>query len=191
MDLPVMPPVAPMLAKLVRDIPDTGHIEPKWDGFRAVVFRDGDEVVIGSRSSRPLTRYFPEMVAALRATLPERCVVDGELVVDAGPAEEQDEAVAQALLLEQVDQRRGVLFVAVPLGDDLAHQDGVGAEGLGPLRDDLRLRNALDRVTAEVKRIPRALAEAREAIWTPEKEQAPTDTKLWTPTQQGKSEGAT
>ena len=55
--------------------------EPKWDGFRSIVFRDGDEVVIGSRNERPMTRYFPELVAAFRTRLPERCVVDGEIVV--------------------------------------------------------------------------------------------------------------
>jgi ATP-dependent DNA ligase len=59
MDLPVMPPVAPMLAKSVPEIPDVGHVEPKWDGFRTIVFRDGDEVELGSRNERPMTRYFP------------------------------------------------------------------------------------------------------------------------------------
>ena len=88
MDLPVMPPIKPMLAKsgtmeqalaLLR----SGHglLEPKWDGFRCVVFRDGDEVELGSRNERPLTRYFPEVVAAVKESLPQRCVVDGELVI--------------------------------------------------------------------------------------------------------------
>jgi ATP-dependent DNA ligase len=81
MQLPVMPPVAPMLARLVADIPPDRLYEPKWDGFRSIVFRDGDEVVIGSRNERPMTRYFPELVAALKANLPRRCVVDGEIVV--------------------------------------------------------------------------------------------------------------
>jgi ATP-dependent DNA ligase len=81
MQLPVMPPVAPMLAKAVPDIPAGASYEPKWDGFRSVVFRDGDEVEIGSRNERPMTRYFPELVEAFRAELPERCVVDGEIVV--------------------------------------------------------------------------------------------------------------
>jgi ATP-dependent DNA ligase len=71
-----------MLAKLVGEIP-TGSFgfEPKWDGFRSIVFRDGDEVEIGSRNARPMTRYFPEVVEAILANLPERCVVDGEIVV--------------------------------------------------------------------------------------------------------------
>ncbi|HME64863.1 MAG TPA: ATP-dependent DNA ligase [Streptosporangiaceae bacterium] len=82
MDLPVNPPVAPMLAKPVDAIPDGDYVfEPKWDGFRSIVFRDGDEVEIGSRNERPMTRYFPELVAAVLAELPPRCVIDGEIVV--------------------------------------------------------------------------------------------------------------
>src|SRR5947208_13550961 len=83
--LPVMPPVAPMLAKSVPRIPDGAlSFEPKWDGFRSIIFRDGDEVEIGSRNEKPMTRYFPEIVAAVKANLPERCVIDGELVVVVG-----------------------------------------------------------------------------------------------------------
>ena len=81
MRLPVMPPVAPMLAKAVPAIPPGASYEPKWDGFRSIVFRDGDEVEIGSRNERPMTRYFPELVAAFKAELPPRCVVDGEIVL--------------------------------------------------------------------------------------------------------------
>ncbi|HKS99457.1 MAG TPA: ATP-dependent DNA ligase [Rugosimonospora sp.] len=81
MKLPVMPPVAPMLSKLVSGIPEGCAYEPKWDGFRSVVFRDGGEVEIGSRNERPMTRYFPELVDAFRAELPPRCVVDGEIVL--------------------------------------------------------------------------------------------------------------
>jgi ATP-dependent DNA ligase len=81
MDLPVMPPVKPMLAKPVKKIPPGMQYEAKWDGFRAIVHRDGDEVVIGSRTGKPLTRYFPELAADLLANLPDRCVVDGEIVI--------------------------------------------------------------------------------------------------------------
>ncbi|UXY23163.1 ATP-dependent DNA ligase [Streptomyces cynarae] len=81
MDLPVMPPVKPMLAKPVAAIPPDMQYEAKWDGFRAIVFRDGVEVELGSRTGKPLTRYFPELVEALRERLPERCVVDGEIVI--------------------------------------------------------------------------------------------------------------
>ncbi len=78
-----MPPVKPMLAKLARELPAPEGMlyEPKWDGFRCIVFRDGDEVELGSRNEKPLTRYFPELPPALRASLPERCVVDGEIVI--------------------------------------------------------------------------------------------------------------
>ncbi len=82
-----MPPVAPMLAKAAAAVPaqpepgDEWSYEPKWDGFRAIVFRDGDDVVIGSRGGKDLARYFPELVAAVRDELPARCVVDGEIVV--------------------------------------------------------------------------------------------------------------
>jgi ATP-dependent DNA ligase len=87
MDLPVMPPVKPMLAKSVPEVPAPGDVEggllyePKWDGFRSIVFRDGDEVEIGSRNEKPMTRYFPDVVEAVKAALPRRCVVDGEIVV--------------------------------------------------------------------------------------------------------------
>jgi ATP-dependent DNA ligase len=91
MDLPVMPPVRPMLAKSVKGIPDpakysTGDIdglsfEPKWDGFRCLVFKDGDEVELASRNTKPLTRYFPEVEAAMREQLPDRIVLDGEIFV--------------------------------------------------------------------------------------------------------------
>src|SRR5918997_5246112 len=82
--LPVMPPVAPMLAKPIGDIPAGQMYEPKWDGFRSIIFRDGDDVEIGSRNERPMTRYFPEVVAAVKANFPERAVVDGEIVVVVG-----------------------------------------------------------------------------------------------------------
>ena len=77
-----MPPVAPMLAKPVDAIPSGDFLfEPKWDGFRSIVFRDGDEVEIGSRNERPMTRYFPELVTAFLSELPARCVIDGEIVL--------------------------------------------------------------------------------------------------------------
>ncbi|MGH8827779.1 MAG: ATP-dependent DNA ligase, partial [Jiangellaceae bacterium] len=84
MDLPIMPPVAPMLSRAAAKIPPGMHYEGKWDGFRAIVFRDGDEVVIGSRNEKPLTRYFPEVVRAVQESLPPRCVVDGEIVIVSG-----------------------------------------------------------------------------------------------------------
>jgi len=85
MQLPVLPPVSPMLAKPVKGIPEGAmSFEPKWDGFRSIVFRDGDEVEIGSRNERPMTRYFPELAEAIRENLPPRCVVDGEIILVSG-----------------------------------------------------------------------------------------------------------
>lgn len=85
MTLPVPAPVKPMLAKAIdgfEALPAGEHrFEPKWDGFRAIVFRDGDFIELGSRNERPLTRYFPELLPAIAASLPERCVLDGEIVV--------------------------------------------------------------------------------------------------------------
>lgn len=83
MNLAVNPPILPMLAKRVEEIPAGGHwlYEPKWDGFRVLVFRDGAEILLQSRDEKPLNRYFPEMLEPLRAQLPARCVLDGELVI--------------------------------------------------------------------------------------------------------------
>jgi ATP-dependent DNA ligase len=83
MELPVLPPIEPMLATSVPEIP-TGEgmtYEPKWDGFRCIVFRDGDEIELASRGGKSMTRYFPEVVEQVRAQFPSRCVVDGEIVV--------------------------------------------------------------------------------------------------------------
>ncbi|GAA1867111.1 ATP-dependent DNA ligase [Actinomadura bangladeshensis] len=85
MDLPISPPLPPMLAKAVKTMPRGDLLyEPKWDGFRCIVFRDGDEVELSSRGKKPLTRYFPEVVEAVRRELPERCVIDGEIVLPKG-----------------------------------------------------------------------------------------------------------
>jgi ATP-dependent DNA ligase len=80
----VNPPLLPMLAKRVGELPADGDwiFEPKWDGFRALVFRDGDEILIQSRDEKPLNRYFPELLEPLRSTLAfARCVLDGEIVI--------------------------------------------------------------------------------------------------------------
>src|SRR5215469_4629263 len=128
MDLPVMPPVAPMLAKSVKDIP-AGELsyEPKWDGFRSIIFRDGDEVEIGSRNERPMTRYFPELVAAVRVSLPERCVIDGEIVIPDSEGRRLDfEALLQRIhpaesrvrLLASQTPASFVAFDLLALGDE-------------------------------------------------------------------------
>src|SRR5438093_2792435 len=82
MRLPFAPPLAPMLSSAADALPegDGWQFEPKWDGFRTLVFRDGDEILLQSRDEKPMNRYFPELIAPLVATLPERCVVDGEMV---------------------------------------------------------------------------------------------------------------
>jgi ATP-dependent DNA ligase len=83
MRLPFDPPLAPMLSSAADALPagEGWQFEPKWDGFRTLVFRDGDEILLQSRDEKPMNRYFPELVAPLGAALPERCVVDGEIVI--------------------------------------------------------------------------------------------------------------
>ncbi len=127
MQLPVMPPVAPMLAKSVKDIPAGAmSYEPKWDGFRSIVFRDGDDVEIGSRNERPMTRYFPEVVAAVQASLPRRCVIDGEIVVPGSDGRRLDfEALLQRIhpaasrvkLLAEQTPAAFVAFDLLAIGD--------------------------------------------------------------------------
>jgi ATP-dependent DNA ligase len=131
MDLPVRPPVLPMLAKSVPEIPGGGFVyEPKWDGFRAVVFRDGDAVEIGSRNTKSMVRYFPELVEAFTRPdggLPERCVLDGEIVIpDAAGVRLDFEALLQRIhpaasrvrrLAEQTPARF-VAFDLLALGDE-------------------------------------------------------------------------
>src|SRR5205807_10524034 len=83
MRLAFAPPLVPMLSKPAEALPsgEGWQFEPKWDGFRTLVFRDGDEILLQSRGEKPMNRYFPELVAPLSAGLPERCVVDGEIVI--------------------------------------------------------------------------------------------------------------
>ncbi|RYV50218.1 ATP-dependent DNA ligase [Pengzhenrongella frigida] len=121
MDLPVMPPIDPMLAKSVPQIPAGQRYEPKWDGFRAVIFRDGSAVEIGSRNTRSIARYFPEVVASALAHLPSRCVLDGEIVVPSATTTGLDfEALLQrihpaASRVEMLARTTPALFVAFDL----------------------------------------------------------------------------
>jgi ATP-dependent DNA ligase len=140
-----------MLARLTRDLPIGPFLyEPKWDGFRCIVFRDGDEVELGSRNERPLTRYFPEVVDAVRRSLPERCVVDGEVVV-AGPDGLEFDTLSQRI--HPADSRVQLLSVQTPASlvafDLLALGD-----------DDLRAVAFADRRAALVD----ALASARPPV---------------------------
>jgi ATP-dependent DNA ligase len=127
MRLPVMPPVQPMLAKSVPEVPDgPGYLyEPKWDGFRCIVFRDGDEVELGSRNEKPLTRYFPEVVEAVKAQLPERCVVDGEIVIAAGQGLDFEAllqrihpAASRVKMLAETTPASFIAFDLLALGDE-------------------------------------------------------------------------
>ena len=124
-----MPPVKPMLAKLAREFPDAPDLvfEPKWDGFRCIVFRDGDEVELGSRNEKPLTRYFPELIDPIKAQLPVQCVLDGEIVI-AGDGGLDFEALLQrihpaASRINLLAHQTPASFVAFDLlslgGDDL------------------------------------------------------------------------
>ncbi|MBT1189561.1 ATP-dependent DNA ligase [Streptomyces sp. CJ_13] len=125
MDLPVMPPVKPMLAKSVTRIPPGMQYEAKWDGFRAIVHRDGDEVEIGSRTGKSLTRYFPELVVALKENLPARCVVDGEIVIVRGGRLDFDRlterihpAASRVNMLAETTPASFVAFDLLALGDE-------------------------------------------------------------------------
>ncbi|MEO6988518.1 MAG: ATP-dependent DNA ligase [Aquihabitans sp.] len=129
MDLPVMPPLLPMLAKSTPSIPDAPEgdywFEPKWDGFRCIVFRDGDDVLLASRNSKPLTRYFPELIDPLRASLPHRCVVDGEIVVATAGGLDFDAlqqrihpAASRVELLSQETPAQFVAFDLLAVGDE-------------------------------------------------------------------------
>ncbi|GAA1291083.1 ATP-dependent DNA ligase [Saccharothrix xinjiangensis] len=124
--LPLNPPLQPMLATAVDAIPTDADLlfEPKWDGYRCLVFRDGDEVVLQSRSGKPLNRYFPEAEAALRRTLPPRVVVDGELVVAKGDRLDFDAltdrihpAASRIALLSEQHPASFVAFDLPALGD--------------------------------------------------------------------------
>ena len=151
MDLPVLPPVKPMLAKAATKLPvgDGVYYEPKWDGFRCVVFRDGDEVELGSRNERPLTRYFPEVVAAVKANLPEQCVVDGEIVVPRGDRLHFEDllqrihpAESRVNLLAEQTPASFVAFDLLALGDESLLETpfarAAGAAGVGAGRRPAR-----------------------------------------------------
>jgi len=130
MDLPDGFPVAPMLAKAVPAVPDTAGLsyEPKWDGFRAIAYVDGDDIVLDSRGSKPLTRYFPELVEELQRQLGVSCVLDGEIVVrrgDAGNERLDWEALSQRI--HPAESRIAKLSAETPasfVAFDLLYLDG-------------------------------------------------------------------
>ena len=120
-----MPPVSPMLSKSVLSIPPDASYEPKWDGFRSICFRDGGEVELGSRNERPMTRYFPELVAAATAELPDRCVVDGEIIIAADGGLDFEAlqlrlhpAASRVRMLAEQTPASFIAFDLLALGDD-------------------------------------------------------------------------
>jgi ATP-dependent DNA ligase len=135
-----MPPIAPMLAKPADEIPAGQHYEPKWDGFRSIIFRDGDEVEIGSRNERPMTRYFPEVVEAVKANLPDRAVIDGEIVVADREANRLDfEALQQRI--HPAASRVALLAERTPAGFVAFDLLALGEHDL--MREPLERRRAL------------------------------------------------
>jgi len=168
MYLPVMPPVAPMLAKPVAQLPEGPYsFEPKWDGFRTIVFRDGDEVEFGSRNERPLTRYFPELVAAVTAHLPARCVIDGEIVVPDAAGRRLDfdalllrihPAASRVRLLAEQTPARLVAFDLLALGE-------VAYTGQPFTRRRAALERALAHAAPPIHLTPATTDRDRAAAW--------------------------
>ena len=152
MQLPVMPPVAPMLAKPAPEIPTGQLYEPKWDGFRSIVFRDGDEVEIGSRNERPMTRYFPEVVQAVLANFPDRAVVDGEIVIA--------DASRNTLDFEALQQRIHPAASRVTMLAEQTPASFIAFDLLAVGEEDLTQRPLLERRAA----LEQALAAARPPI---------------------------
>ena len=147
MQLPVSPPVSPMLAKSVPTIPDGASYEPKWDGFRSIIFRDDDEVEFGSRNERPMTRYFPELVEAVKAELPTKCVIDGEIVIATATGLDF-EALQQRI--HPADSRVKMLSKLTPASFIAFDLLALGDESLTSLPFAER-RNALEQVMAGVR----------------------------------------
>jgi len=140
-----------MLAKSVKGIPDPAKhgglvFEPKWDGFRCIVFRDGDEVELASRNTKPLTRYFPEVVEAVRASLPERCVLDGEIFVAIGDRLEFERLQER---IHPADSRVRMLAEKTPAGFVAFDLLALGDESL--MRQPFEVRRArLEEALADV-----------------------------------------
>lgn len=167
MRLPVAPPVAPMLAKLARELP-TGEgllYEPKWDGFRCLVFRDGDELLLQSRNERPLDRYFPELPEPLRDRLPSRCVVDGEIVIATGHGLDFD---LLSLRIHPAASRVAKLAAETPasyVAFDLLAEDDEDLRGVAFGERRRRLEAALARARPPVLLTPATTDPAVAADW--------------------------
>lgn len=165
MTLPVEPPVLPMLAKPAKTFPADGYsYEPKWDGFRCLVFKDGDSVELTSRNTKPLTRYFPEVAEALREVLPERIVLDGEIFVAIGSRLEFDvlqerihPAASRITRLSVETPAQYAAFDLLSLGDD-SYLDRPFAERRAALEEALA---GLDSPTVALTRTTTDAAEAQ------------------------------
>lgn len=171
MAFPIAPPVSPMLAKLARELPTSGGklgellYEPKWDGFRAIVFKDGDDVEIGSRNEKPLTRYFPDLVAPLRANLPARCVVDGEVVIATEGGLDFDRL---SLRIHPAESRVAMLAEETPAGFvafDLLGEGDTDLRGTQFRERRARLEAALRRAEAPVFLTPATTDRDTAAEW--------------------------
>lgn len=168
MHLPFDPPLEPMLAKPVDELPagDAWLYEPKWDGFRALIFRDGDEVLIQSRDLKPLDRYFPELAGPLRAALPERCVLDGEIVI-AGPGGSLD-FDALLLRIHPAESRVRLLAADTPASFIAWDLLALGDEDLRPLPQGerrARLEAVLSNAAPPVHLTPATRDRALAADW--------------------------
>lgn len=167
MQLPVNPPILPMLAKRVAELPREGEwiFEPKWDGFRALVFRDGDEVLIQSRDEKPLNRYFPELIEPLQAQLPARCVLDAEVVVAKDGTLDFD---ALQLRIHPAESRIKLLSEQIPAS--IVFFDLL-AEGKQDLRNEpfekrrQRLESVLSRVGPPLRLTPATTDFAQASDW--------------------------
>lgn len=164
---PIIPPVAPMLAKLATEVPDGGGYlyEPKWDGFRAIVFRAGGEVYIQSRDLKPLDRYFPEVSAALIAGLPDGCVLDGEVVIASPRGLDFD---ALQMRLHPAASRVAKLSAEIPasfVAFDLLAADGQDLRGLPQSERRLRLERLLAGVAPPIYLTPMTRLYAQAVEW--------------------------
>jgi len=167
MRLPIQPPVEPMLAKAASGLPDgEGWLfEPKWDGFRAIVFRDGDEVYTQSRDLKPLDRYFPELAGPFREELPERCVLDGEIVIAGNGALDFD---ALLLRIHPADSRVRLLAADTPasfVAWDLLALDDEDLRGVAQGVRRTRLEQLLAGVAPPVHLTPATLDRATAVDW--------------------------
>jgi ATP-dependent DNA ligase len=167
MDLPLVPPVAPMLAKAAAELPhgDGWLYEPKWDGFRALVFRDGGELFIQSRDKKPLERYFPELAEPLLANLPTRCVLDGEVVIARDGALDFD---ALLLRIHPAESRVRMLAAQTPASFVAWDILAIGDESLieqPQAERRVRLETALEHAKPPVHLTPLTRDRAMAADW--------------------------